>query len=177
MRTERALPALALLILSAAPIAGVGAQLPFEIGEGDKPTLAPMLRQVTPSVVNIAVVARTRVVPNPLFDDPFFKRFFGDIMPLLPERRREANALGSGVIVDPSGIVVTNNHVVEKADEITVVLADRREFPAKVLLADPKTDLAVLKIDAGEEQLPAVAMRDSDDLDDDDSEDEDDDMM
>src|SRR3546814_379143 len=85
-------------------------------------------------------------------------------MPRLPERRREANALGSGVIVDPRGLVVTNNHVVEKADEITVVLADRREFPAKLMLADPKTDLAVLKIDGGDEPLPAVAMRDSDDL-------------
>src|SRR3546814_5874775 len=73
-------------------------------------------------------------------------------------------ALGSGVIVDPRGLGVTNNHVVEKADEITVVLADRREFPAKLMLADPKTDLAVLKIDGGDEPLPAVAMRDSDDL-------------
>ncbi|HEY9567956.1 MAG TPA: DegQ family serine endoprotease [Thalassobaculum sp.] len=129
-------------------------------------SFSPLVKQVGPAVVN--VYSRTTVTEapglSPLFDDPFFKRFFGDIMPRLPERRREANALGSGVIVDPRGLVVTNNHVVEKADEITVVLADRREFPAKLMLADPKTDLAVLKIDGGDEPLPAVAMRDSDDL-------------
>jgi len=129
-------------------------------------SFAPLVREVGPAVVNVysrATVTERRG-PSPLFDDPFFKRFFGDILPRLPERRREENSLGSGVIVDPSGVVVTNNHVVEKADKITVVLADRREFPATLLLADPKTDLAVLKIDAADEPLPSVAMRDSDDL-------------
>lgn len=129
-------------------------------------SFAPLVREVGPAVVNVYSRATVSERPglSPLFDDPFFKRFFGDITPRLPERRREANALGSGVIVDPSGIVVTNNHVVEMADEITVVLADRREFAAKVMLADPKTDLTVLKIDAGDEVLPSVTMRDSDDL-------------
>lgn len=129
-------------------------------------SFAPLVREVGPAVVNVYSRATVSERPglSPLFDDPFFKRFFGDIGPRLPERRREASSLGSGVIVDPSGVVVTNNHVVEKADEITVVLADRREFAAKVILADPKTDLTVLKIDAGDEILPAVSMRDSDDL-------------
>lgn len=129
-------------------------------------SFAPLVREVGPAVVNVYGRATVTERPglSPLFDDPFFKRFFGDMVPRLPERRREANSLGSGVIVDSTGVVVTNNHVVEKADEITVVLADRREFRAKLLLADPKTDLAVLKIDAGDESLPTVAMRDSDDL-------------
>lgn len=129
-------------------------------------SFSPLVKEVGPAVVNVYSRATVTETPglSPLFDDPFFKRFFGDIMPRAQEQKREANSLGSGVIVDPTGVVVTNNHVVEKAVEITVVLADRREFPAKVMLADPKTDLAVLKIEAGEERLPAVAMRDSDDL-------------
>ncbi len=129
-------------------------------------SFAPLVREVGPAVVNVYSRATVTEQPglSPLFDDPFFKRFFGDLMPRLPERRREANSLGSGVIVDPTGVVVTNYHVIEKADAITVVLADRREFPARVMLADPKTDLVVLKIDVEDELLPAVAIRDSDDL-------------
>ena len=130
-------------------------------------TFAPLVRQVGPAVVNVytrTVVTERRTV-SPLFDDPFFKRFFGNIVPNLPERRREASSLGSGVIVEANGTIVTNNHVIDGADEITVVLNDRREFGATLVLADPKTDLAVLKIDTGGESLPHVAMRDSDDLD------------
>lgn len=129
-------------------------------------SFAPLVKEVGPAVVNVFTRATVTERPglSPLFDDPFFRRFFGDLAPRMPERQREANSLGSGVIVDPDGIVVTNNHVVEKADEITVVLADRREFPAKVMLADPKTDLAVLRVDTNGEPLPAVGMRDSDDL-------------
>ena len=75
------------------------------------------------------------------------------------------NSLGSGVIVDPRGIVVTNNHVIEGGTDIRIVLADKREFEAKLMLADKRTDLAVLKIDAGDEDLPALNFGDSDDLD------------
>ncbi|WP_189993400.1 DegQ family serine endoprotease [Thalassobaculum fulvum] len=154
---------LALVVAGAAPVQAD--RVPQSRSEIDL-SFAPLVRKVGPAVVNVYSRATVTERPglSPLFEDPFFKRFFGDMMPKLPERRREANSLGSGVLVDPAGIVVTNNHVVEKADEITVVLADRREFPARLLLADPKTDLAVLKIEAGDEDLPAVAMRDSDDL-------------
>ncbi len=127
-------------------------------------SFAPLVREVGPAVVNVYSRSTVTERPGELPLDPLLKGLFGDLIPRLPERRREANSLGSGVIVDRSGVVMTNNHVVEKADEITVVLADRREFPATLLLADPKTDLAVLKIDVGDEPLPAVAMRDSDDL-------------
>ncbi len=130
-------------------------------------SFAPLVRKVGPAVVNVysRATVTERPAVSPMFDDPIFRQLFGNMLPRLPERRRQANSLGSGVIVDPSGIIVTNNHVVDKADEITVVLADRREFPAKLVLADQKTDLSVLKIDTRGEPLPAVAMRDSDDLD------------
>lgn len=129
-------------------------------------TFAPLVREVGPAVVNVytrTVVSERRGV-SPLFDDPFFKRFFGDLVPSLPQRRREATSLGSGVIVDADGTVVTNNHVIEGADEITVVLNDRREFKARLILADPDTDLAVLAIDGVEEPLPFVEFHDSDEL-------------
>ncbi|SDG47323.1 Do family serine endopeptidase [Thalassobaculum litoreum] len=129
-------------------------------------TFAPLVREVGPAVVNVytrTVVSERRGV-SPLFDDPFFKRFFGDLVPSLPQRRREATSLGSGVIVDAAGTVVTNNHVIEGADEITVVLNDRREYKARLILADPDTDLAVLAIDGVDEPLPYVEIHDSDDL-------------
>lgn len=129
-------------------------------------TFAPLVREVGPAVVNVytrTVVSERRGV-SPLFDDPFFKRFFGDLVPSLPQRRREATSLGSGVIVDADGTVVTNNHVIEGADEITVVLNDRREFKARLILADPDTDLAVLAIDGVAEPLPYVRFHDSDEL-------------
>ncbi len=120
------------------------------------PSLAPMLEHVTPAVVNIA--SRTHVaVRNPYFDDPVFRRFFG--VPDMP-RERVQQSLGSGVIVDAAkGYVLTNNHVVEGADEISVTLADSRTVKAKVLGTDPDTDLAVLQIPA--ERLVALPIADS----------------
>lgn len=119
-------------------------------------TFAPLVKEVGPAVVNVytrTVLSERRGV-SPLFDDPFFKRFFGDLLPSLPQRRREANSLGSGVIVDADGTVVTNNHVIQGADEITVVLNDRREFKARLVLADPDTDLAVLAIEGCASRCP-----------------------
>ena len=81
--------------------------------------------------------------------DPFFRRFFGDDGVFGAPRERVQNSLGSGVIVDGKGLIVTNNHVIQGGSDIRVVLADQREFEAKLLLADERTDLAVLKIDAG----------------------------
>ncbi len=131
-----------------------------------KLSFAPLVRKAAPAVVNI--FTRKTVTQrsfSPLFDDPFFRRFFGDQFRSGPRSRKKVqNSLGSGVIVKANGTIVTNHHVIKGADEITVVLADRREFDAKIIGSDKRTDLAVLKISAGREKLPFLAFRDSDDL-------------
>jgi Do/DeqQ family serine protease len=114
-----------------------------------KQSFAPVVKKVAPAVVNISSKRMVRTV------DPFFE-LFG----LGAPRGRIEGSLGSGVIVRADGVIITNNHVVAGGQEITVALNDRREFPAKVLLADPRTDLAVLKIDAGGERLPVLAIDD-----------------
>ena len=128
-------------------------------------SFAPLVKKVAPAVVNIysRKVVRSRAV-SPLFDDPFFRRFFGENFPFGGSRERVQSSLGSGVIVDAKGLIVTSHHVIKGADEITVALADRREFEATVVLADERTDLAVLRIDTGAEKLPFMKLRDSDDL-------------
>ncbi|MDE0809326.1 MAG: Do family serine endopeptidase [Alphaproteobacteria bacterium] len=125
-------------------------------------SFAPLVRQTGPAVVNIfakSEVTERRV--SPLFNDPFFRQFFGEIFQGQP-RRRSQKALGSGVILAPDGLIVTNHHVIANATQVKVVLSDRREFDAEVLLKDDRTDLAVLRIDTGDEKLPFVEMRDSD---------------
>jgi serine protease DegQ len=156
-----ALPLLAGLALGAAwhergAVAPAHAALPVAVDGAPMPSLAPMLERATPAVVNIA--SRTRVtVRNPYFDDPMYRRFFG--MPNLP-RERVQQSLGSGVIVDAAkGYVLTNNHVVEGADDISVTLADSRTVKATVLGTDPDTDLAVLQIPAT--RLAALPIADS----------------
>jgi len=124
------------------------------------PTLAPMLEKVTPAVVNIATRGRVRVQENPFFNDPFFRHFFD--VPTRP-RERVTQSLGSGVIVDAQrGYVLTNHHVVAKADEITVTLQDERQLQATLIGADPDTDVAVIQVPA--ERLVAIQMGDSDTL-------------
>jgi serine protease Do len=165
LRALCAVAGFCVLALVAAPRGAADDVVPRDRGEITL-SFAPLVREVGPAVVNVytrTVVAERRGI-SPLFDDPFFKRFFGDLVPSLPQRRREATSLGSGVIVDADGTVVTNNHVIEGADEITVVLNDRREFKARLILADPDTDLAVLAIDGVDEPLPFVRFEDSDDL-------------
>ncbi len=125
-------------------------------------SFAPVVRVAAPAVVNIYSRRVVRAGVSPLLDDPFFRRFFGDRFSLGIPRQRVENSLGSGVIVAPEGIIVTNHHVVAGADEITVALADKREFAARVLGSDERTDLAVLRVDAGGEDLPFIAFRDSD---------------
>ncbi len=120
----------------------------------------------TPSVVNISttrVIKSGEEIPGDLFDDPFFRRFFGDQFPHpnVPKEHKE-QSLGSGVIVSEDGYIVTNNHVVEKAQEIKVLLSNKRDYKAKVIGADPKTDIAVIKIDA--KGLPALPWGDSNKL-------------
>jgi len=118
-----------------------------------KASFAPVVKRAAPAVVNISSKRMVRTPSDPFWD------FFG----LGAPQDRIEGSLGSGVIVRSDGIIVTNNHVIQGGQEITVALSDRREFPAKVLLADPRLDLAVLKIDAGTERLPVLAIDDSGD--------------
>jgi serine protease DegQ len=110
-------------------------------------------RQAMPSVVNIFTSKAATQPQNPFMDDPFFRKFFGD---RFDEEQEKQVSLGSGVIVSPEGYVLTNNHVVEAADEIEVALADGRKAVAKVVGADPETDLAVVKINL--QNLPAITL-------------------
>jgi serine protease Do/serine protease DegQ len=134
-----------------------GAQLPAVVGETPVPSLAPMLKRATPAVVNIATRG-TVEEQNPLMNDPFFRRFFD--VPNQP-RQREFQSAGSGVIVDAkNGYIITNAHVVENATDITVQLLDNRSLKAKVVGADPGSDVAVLKVQAG--NLVDLPIADSD---------------
>jgi len=131
-------------------------------------SFAPVVKKVAPSVVNVFISSTPKNVSfetPQMFDEPFFRRFFGDdaspgrrggSRPQLPKQR----GLGSGVVISKDGYILTNNHVVDNADEIKVALSDGREFVAKVVGKDPKSDVAVLKIDA--KDLPAVEFADSD---------------
>lgn len=125
---------------------------------------APIVREAAPAVVNIYTKKIVRSRRSALFDDPLFQRFFGDRFSFGAPQERVQGSLGSGVIVRPNGVIVTNNHVIEGADEIQVVLNDRREFDAKIILADPRTDLAILQIDAGDEMLASLSLSDSDNV-------------
>jgi Do/DeqQ family serine protease len=137
------------------------AGVPMSPGDGVTPTLAPMLERIVPGVVNISTRTRIRAQENPLLQDPFFRQFFGNI-PNAP-REREAHSLGSGVIVDAKrGYILTNNHVIAKADAISVTLRDGREFKAKLVGTDPASDVAVLHIKA--DNLKAVPLGDSSQL-------------
>lgn len=169
MRTLRFIRGILPVAVAAAIIAVPGAadaqrKVPSS-NEQIRLSFAPLVKRAAPAVVNIyAKRVVTQRPISPFFNDPFFRRFFGDDFPRGRERKRIQNSLGSGVIVKPGGLVVTNHHVIKKADEITVVLADRREYDAKVVLTDERTDLAVLKIDPGRSRLPFLSLRDSDDL-------------
>ncbi|MBZ5551092.1 MAG: DegQ family serine endoprotease [Acidobacteriia bacterium] len=117
-------------------------------------------KAVLPGIVNISTtqVIKARPQTSPFFNDPFFQQFFGPDFQGVPREQRE-HALGSGVVISPNGYIVTNNHVIDKATEIRVQLADKREFKGKVVGADPKTDIAVIKIET--DGLRAVPWGDS----------------
>ena len=125
-------------------------------------SFAPIVKKAAPAVVNVYVRARVSTFVSPFADDPLFRRFFGDRFGMPQERIQ--NSLGSGVIVAPDGVVVTNTHVVKigGAAEIRIALADRREFDAKVVQLDDKSDIAVLRIEGGEGRFPYLEFENSD---------------
>jgi len=146
-------------MLAAAAPAFAGPQaVPQSMGQVQL-SFAPVVKRVAPAVVNVYTRTVVQAQVNPLFNDPIFQRFFG----ASPEmRQRVQQSLGSGVIVRGDGMILTNNHVVAGGQDIVVALSDKREFKAKVLQADARTDLAVLKIDTKGEKLPSIEFGDSD---------------
>ena len=133
------------------------AQIPAQVGQTPVPSLAPMLKRVTPAIVNIATKGTVQQ-ENPLLNDPFFRRFFD--VPNVP-RERSFQSAGSGVIVDAkNGYIITNAHVIENADEITVTLLDNRSLKAKVIGKDTGSDVAVLQVKAA--NIAEIPIADSD---------------
>ena len=160
IRIRRPLAGLAAVVL--ALLGGAAAQERHVPGSTAEMTasFAPVVHRVAPMVVNV-YAAKIVANRNPFADDPF-RRFF-DLPGLMP-RERVQRSLGSGVIVDSSGLVVTNNHVIEGANEVKVALADKREFEATLVLKDARSDLAVLRLKDGREQFPAIELGNSDEL-------------
>ncbi len=161
---QRQLQNLALLVITAGSLVSTAnAQIPMSelMAPGEYPSLAPMIERTAPAVVNIAVKGSREVRSNPLLDDPVFRRFFGN-----PENRpqsRKFNSAGSGVIIDAErGYILTNHHVIEDADEISITLLDNRSFTAEVVGSDAGTDVALIKVDAKE--LSALPLGNSDAL-------------
>jgi Do/DeqQ family serine protease len=155
------LVSLGLTILAFVPFAQAQERaLPGSLAEM-KLSFASVVKRAAPAVVNV-YAARTVEVRNPMFEDPLFRRFFG--APGNIPREQMQRSLGSGVIVDRSGLIITNNHVVEGATEVKVSLADKREFEAEIVLKDARTDLAILRIKEPKERFPAIEFGDSDDL-------------
>ncbi len=135
------------------------AQVPSSMSQV-KLSFAPLVKKVQPSVVNVYASRTEEVSRNPLFDDPFFRKFFGDGNAQRPGGQT-AQSLGSGVIVDSSGLVVTNHHVIEGMTDVKVALGDKREYEAEIVLRDPRTDLAILRLKGGHD-FPAMELGDSD---------------
>jgi serine protease Do len=127
-------------------------------------TFAPLVKQAAPAVVNVYAKTVVKRQAQPFFDDPFFQQFFGGQSGGQSQDRIQ-NSLGSGVVVRADGLIVTNNHVIADAQEVRVVLSDGREFPAKVISADEKFDLALLKVETKGQKLPVLELKDSDDVD------------
>src|SRR6202163_1982135 len=153
---------LALLLVSAAlatPALAQDRRVPSSAAEL-RLSYAPIVQRVQPAVVNV-YAAKTVQNRNPLLDDPIFRRFFG-VPGQQPEQMQRS--LGSGVMVDASGLVVTNNHVIEGADQVKVSLSDKREFEAEIVLADSRTDLAVLRLKDSHEKFPTLDFSNSDEL-------------
>ncbi len=163
IRVWHPIAAAAAVLLAVSLVGGAAAQDRRVPGSAAEMSLsfAPVVHVVAPAVVNVYAA---KVVANrpPFFDDPIFRRFF-DLPGSMP-REQVQRSLGSGVIVDASGLVVTNNHVIEGASEVKVALADKREFEAELVLKDARSDLAVLRLKDGREQFPAIDLGNSDEL-------------
>jgi Do/DeqQ family serine protease len=159
MNALRLLTVLLLSLVVAAPAMSQDRRVPSSPAEL-RLSYAPIVQRVQPAVVNVFA---TKVVQNrnPLLDDPIFRRFFG-IPGNQPEQMQRS--LGSGVMVDPSGLVVTNVHVIEGADQVKVSLSDKREFEAEIVLKDPRSDLAVLRLKDTHEKFPTLDFDNSDEL-------------
>jgi Do/DeqQ family serine protease len=158
------LPSLAAVVLISLPTVALDAsaqerRVPSSLNEV-RLSYAPVVQRAAPAVVNV-YAAKMVSVRNPLFDDPIFRRFFG-----MPGGSGEQvqRSLGSGVLIDAAGLVVTNNHVIEGADQVKVSLSDKREFEAEMVLKDSRSDLAVLRIKTPNERFPALEFADSDAL-------------
>src|SRR5919106_4881535 len=130
----KCLLAAAILLIGAGLSAGAQQRVVPESQAAIKQSFAPVVKRAAPAVVNVYVRHRVKQMVSPLFDDPFFGRLFGERFGI--PRERIQNSLGSGVLVNPSGVVVTNNHVIQGSGEaeITVAVNDGREFPAKIIL-------------------------------------------
>jgi len=127
-------------------------------------SFAATVKKAAPAVVNVYALKRAAQRPNnPFMDDEFFRRFFGVPSQSMPMERVQ-RSLGSGVIVHESGLVITNHHVIDGANQIRIALNDRREFEAEVLLRDPRSDLAVLRIQGAKERFAPIEISDSDEV-------------
>ena len=158
MTVRRAVSALAVFVVLATPALAQDRVVPSSPSQS-RLSYAPIVQRVQPAVVNVyaAKVVQNR---NPLMDDPMFRRFFG-VPGQQPEQMQRS--LGSGIMVDSSGLVVTNNHVIEGADQVKVSLSDKREFEAEIVLKDSRTDLAVLRLKDVKEKFPTLDFSNSDD--------------
>ncbi len=159
MTMIRSLAALLISVVVAAPALAQDRRVPASPAE-IRLSYAPIVQHVQPAVVNVyaAKMVQNR---NSLLDDPIFRRFFG-VPGQQPEQMQRS--LGSGVMVDPSGLVVTNNHVIEGADQVKVSLSDKREFEAEIVLKDSRSDLAVLRLKDSHEKFPTLDFANSDEL-------------
>src|SRR6201986_3332428 len=159
MISVRIFTALLALLAVTAPASAQERKVPSSQAELQL-SYAPIMQRVQPAVVNV-YAAKVVQNHNPFMDDPIFRRFFG--LQGGPQEQMQ-RSLGSGVMVDPSGLVVTNVHVIEGADEVKVSLSDKREFEAQIVLKDPRSDLAVLRLKGAHENFPTLDFANSDEL-------------
>ena len=144
----------------AGPSAAGDRQVPDNAGQMQM-SFAPIVKRVAPAVVNVYATRMIRQSASPLFADPFFRQLFGDPFSGTTRERRQSS-LGSGVIINAAGLIVTNFHVIAEADEVKVALSDKREFPADIILRDQRSDLAVLRIKGATGGFPTLQFADSD---------------
>lgn len=151
------------VVMSALPVSAQERVAPGP-HDGALISYSPVVKSVAPAVVNVYATRKVRQQVSPFFNDPFFQRFFGGQGPQGPSRERVESSLGSGVIIDKSGLIVTNYHVIANATDVRVALSDKREFDADIVLKDEKTDLAMLRVRDKSATFPVVELGDSDGL-------------